>query len=356
MRRDKHEGSITRMPNGRYRLRVMISGKIFSHTADSKVELNKWRRELLIQIESGIKPHATRMTVTEAFHEWFVDYAPTVRRSTSCNIASAIKMWERLMPGMKLTHLNKGILQHAVDVGLASGYSARTLSCRATILGMMCSWAVEKGYILRSPNDGIRLPATRTKVDRNVVDYAERIIEYFDEQHDELMAARCRLLVYTGLRISEACGLKWSDVDMDRQSISVSRQAYKGRISVPKTLSSYRTITLPNSAIGVLEYFQAQSKGPYIISTTDKPCSGNNVSKNISRAGKALGFEFKCHWFRHAHSSFCLHHGVNIAAISARLGHASISTTLNIYSHMLPGADDAVRELWAVKHVVKKVE
>ncbi len=336
-------------------MRVMFSGRIYSHVADTKVELNKWRRELLIQIESGIKPSATKMTITEAFNEWFTDYAHTVRQSSQHNIKSAIKMWDRLLPNLKITHTNKGVIQSAVDTAIQSGYAPKTMSVRVTILGMMCSWAVDKGYILRSPTDGVKVPTHRSKVDRNVVDYAERIIAYFDE-HDDLMAARCRMLYYTGLRIGEACGLKWSDVDMEAQSISISRQNYKGSIVVPKTNSSYRTITLPNSAMEVLEYFASRSKGPYLMSITDHAAGTTNISNAIMRAARSLGFIFKCHWFRHAHASYCLHHGMNIAAISARLGHASISTTLNIYSHMLPGADEAVRELWNVKKVVRKAD
>lgn len=355
MRRDKHEGSYSRLANGRMRIRVMVNGKVFSHTADSKVELNKWRRELIMQIESGVRPRATRMTVSEAFAEWYEDYKTTVRRSSALNIASAIHMWAKMLPNEKLTHLNKDIVQSAVERGLASGYAPRSMSTRVTILGMMCNWAVDNGYILRSPTTGIKVTQTRSKVDRNVVDYAERIIAYLDDS-DVINAARCRLLFYTGIRIGEACGLKWSDIDLDRQCMSISRQVFRGNLVEPKTHASYRTITIPDAAVEVFHSFDAMRKGDFVISTTTRPCSPCGVQDAVCCAGRKLGFTFKTHWFRHAHASYCLHHGMNIAALSARLGHSSISTTLNVYSHVLPGADDAVREMWAVKKVVKKVD
>lgn len=355
MRRDKHEGSISRMANGKIRMRLMVNGKVFSHTAETKPELNKWRRELIMQIESGVRPRATRMTVSEAFAEWYEEYKGTVRPSTAANVASAIRMWERLLPNIKLTRCNKEVIQTAVELGYSMGYTPNTMLTRVTIFGMMANWAVDKGYIMRSPTIGVRISKEPGKVDRNVVDYAERIIEHIDDSSN-IMAARCRLLFYTGMRIGEACGLKWSDIDLDKQTISISRQLYKGRIVVPKTNSSYRTITIPDVAIDVIRYFQRISGGDYVISTKKTPCSTCAIALEVQDAAKDLGFRFTTHWFRHAHASFCLHHGMNVAALSARLGHASISTTLNIYSHVLPGADNAVREMWAVKKVVKKVD
>ena len=355
MRRDKHEGSISRMPNGKIRMRLMINGKVFSHTADTKPELNKWRRELIMQVESGVRPRATRMTVTEAFAEWYEEYKGTVRPSTVANVASAIRMWNRLLPGTKLTRCTKDTIHEAVECGYRMGYTPRTMVTRVTIFGMMANWAIDKGYILRSPTIGVRILKDVSKVDRNVVDYAERIIDHI-EQHSNLMAARCKLLFYTGIRVGEMCGLKWSDIDLQQQSITISRQLYKGRIVVPKTNSSYRTITIPDIAMEVIRYFQTVSSGDYVISTRSTPCSTCAIANEVHDAASELGFEFTTHWFRHAHASFCLHHGMNIAALSARLGHASISTTLNVYSHVLPGADNAVREMWAVKKVVKKVD
>ena len=164
------------------------------------------------------------------------------------------------------------------------------------------------------------------------------------------------LALFTGMRRSEIVGLKWSDINFDKQSLSVRRSIYKpkGEKSIekePKSHSSFRTIAIPNCLCETLEeYKKSQEQYSLSLSTwqnldyifTDDSGNVMNPQTPTKQFSHFLARHnirhLKFHCLRHTSATILLATGCDIKTVSARLGHSSTETT-NIYLHMLESVD-----------------
>ena len=164
------------------------------------------------------------------------------------------------------------------------------------------------------------------------------------------------LALFTGMRRSEIVGLKWSDINFDKQCLSVWRSIYKpkGEKSIekePKSHSSFRTIALPNCLCETLEeYKKSQEQYSLSLSTwqnldyifTDDSGNVMNPQTPTKQFSHFLARHnirhLKFHCLRHTSATILLATGCDIKTVSARLGHSSIETT-DIYVHKLESVD-----------------
>ncbi|MFC4651842.1 tyrosine-type recombinase/integrase [Lactococcus nasutitermitis] len=162
------------------------------------------------------------------------------------------------------------------------------------------------------------------------------------------------LLLSTGMRIGEALALSWTDIDFDKQTITISKTLFpSGKLqNSPKTATSARVIALNQGTITDLKAWQKKQykyRG-FLSARSGKlftDIEGNflkygmllyRLNKHFDNASVAhIGF----HGFRHTHASLLMNHDVNPKSISERLGHKDISITLNTYSHL---AEDKKKE------------
>ena len=166
------------------------------------------------------------------------------------------------------------------------------------------------------------------------------------------------LFLLTGFRRGEVCGLEWSDIDFAKQTISVRRSVVtvKGYGLVeksPKTETSKRTITMPETLIQALKEYKTfwldlrQQCGDY-IKTSDRLFTserGNTIHPEmmlhwLNKVLNAAHIEHHTlHSLRHTNITMQIAAGVPITTVSARAGHSKASTTSDIYSHFLQSSD-----------------
>jgi integrase len=166
-------------------------------------------------------------------------------------------------------------------------------------------------------------------------------------------------LLFSGMRRSELLALRWSDVDLLMCQISVTQTLHhlRGGTMVfrqPKTAKGRRMIALSPSLALVLKEHKEKLAAERImvgakLKETDlvfgtpegKPLLPDSISNAWARVVKRAGLShFRLHDARHTHASLLLKQGAHPKIVQERLGHATISTTLDLYSHVAPGLQE----------------
>ena len=227
----------------------------------------------------------------------------------------------------------RGFLTSLADVGINARSQARILSSLRSFYGFL----LLDGYIqndptelLQSPKIGIRLPDVLT------LQEIDDIINAIDLSKSEAQRNRAMIevLYSCGLRVSELCSLRLSDLYLQEQFIRVTGKGGKQRL-----------VPISSRAIAELEaYFAERSSIPIKPGYEDYVFVSERLKKNLSRITvfcmvkelvSALGIKknISPHTFRHSFATHLLEGGANLRVIQAMLGHESIATT-EIYTHI----------------------
>ena len=166
------------------------------------------------------------------------------------------------------------------------------------------------------------------------------------------------LLLITGARRGEILGLKWDKVDFASNQVYICNNVlYSADVGIyedtPKTERSKRYVSLPAETMQLLRQYRAwqngerlrlgeyyQDQGFVFAQDTGGPMHPDSVTTWLSRFSKRHGLpHVNAHAFRHTMASMLYFNGVDSVSISKRLGHAQVSTTANIYAHVMEAAD-----------------
>lgn len=174
-----------------------------------------------------------------------------------------------------------------------------------------------------------------------------------------------RLLAYTGCRKSEVLGLKWNDFDFKKNTVQISRgvtqhnsQSY---VSTPKTKTSCREIYLDQQTLKIVKRLKLQTQKAYLKFGVkfDNPFlfeSDFNTIPSFNYALKVLNRVYRrnkdlrqitLHGFRHTHASLLFDAGATSKEVQHRLGHSSIATTLDTYTHLIKGKEKKTADIFA---------
>ena len=176
----------------------------------------------------------------------------------------------------------------------------------------------------------------------------------FAKEYSDAFHVFYHTIAYTGLRRGEALALKWKEIDLDNKTITVNHTAVildgKQVLQSPKTKASKRIIQIDDNTIKILKSWRLQQKKDFLkagkVYLHDENFVFTNHAQEWTRLktiNNALKYfynhhpelkEITVHGFRHTHASLLFEAGVEAKAISDRLGHTNIQTTLNLYTHL----------------------
>lgn len=143
------------------------------------------------------------------------------------------------------------------------------------------------------------------------------------------------LAIYTGARRGELCALTWDDIDVEKCTISINKSINEHlEVEVPKTIHSIRVNVIPKDVMEKLLPFKDSKCEKVFHTRTGEYIKPSNIARAFRAILKFGNLPHIClHELRHTLATLSLQAGVPITDISKQLGHASISTTLDFYSH-----------------------
>ncbi|MBO5126048.1 MAG: site-specific integrase, partial [Clostridia bacterium] len=183
------------------------------------------------------------------------------------------------------------------------------------------------------------------------------------------------LFLITDARRGEILGIKWEDCDFDGNRIHICRNVQyspdKGiYITTPKTKTSDRWVSMPAETMKLLRRYRAwqgserlrlgeyfESQGFVFTQDNGSPMHPDSVTDWMKKFSKRRGLpHINPHAFRHTMASILYFNGADSVSISKRLGHAQVSTTANIYAHVIVKADEKNADILGDAFFSKKAQ
>lgn len=319
-------------------------------------EVLKKKQEIENSINTGNFIEPTKMTVSEYINQWMQIYKNSVRLSTYVRNNSVIKKHVFSSIGyIQLSKLTPIQLQFLYNTKIQEGQSPRSVRNLHFVLHKAFAQAVKWGYLSKNVADLIDLPKPQ-KEEIKVLSKEESELFLNAAKNDWYYPLYVTALT-TGMRQGELVGLKWSDIDLENGTIAVQRtiKELNGKLLIgePKSKNARRTVTLPQNTIRVLKehkknQFENGYTGTGYVFTDTKGNLirvQNMVRRSFKEILKKAGLpDIRFHDLRHTHATLLLQQGVNPKLVQERLGHSSISLTLDTYSHVLPNMQKQVAE------------
>ena len=344
---------ITKTPNGRWRGRYRTpEGRTRSRTWDRKIDAESWVRAELGRRDRGVWVDPAMAKTT--FPDWLPRWESTRGNLAASTLAmqaslleNHVEPWFSHWPLGAVTPVDMQAFVADLEV---KGLAASTVrQCYLIAKGVFDSAAVA-GLIARSPARHVGLP--------RLPDQEMRFLTRGEVDDLAAAAGRYRALVltaaYTGARFGELAALSIDRLDLLRRRLVVvhTLSDVRGQWSLkgPKTSASRRRIALPRSLCEVLgEHLAAvpvADDGFVFQAPLGGPLRRSNFRRRVwlPAVAQTVGEPMRFHDLRHSHVAMLIAQSEHPKTIQVRLGHASISTTLDTYGHLFEGLDEAAAD------------
>lgn len=317
---------------------------------------------IISKVNSGALIDESKMTVEKYLDYWIETYCVG-------NVApSTLKRYKELCITIK-KHLGKSKLAVLKPTQIQTFYkklldegklSSTTILKVHRVFHTAYKHAYDWRMVASIPTSSVT-PPRANKTDFQVWD-AEEVNLFLETIKSHNIYIPVLLALQTGMRLGEILGLKWDNVNLPAKTLTVRVSMSKIKkeliIKPPKTSSSIRTIALMDVTVNELKklrkrHLELKMKNgiDYAYVCCWEEDSHNMfpdyVSKNFQKLIKEYHFKkIRFHDLRHTHATLLLQQGVHPKIVSERLGHSTISMTLDTYSHVLPNMQrEAVKQL-----------
>lgn len=357
--------------------------------ADEKITLGEYlRRVWLPSLEAqGLKETTLDSYKRHVAHHLIgpasSPFPLATMRLTRVDLEAIREHYATLAAGYQMERVRTGKTRVVPQPGLAKSSVKRVHA----VLHCALNAAVQRRLLSMNPAHGAgkRIVGAEGKTTKEILYWTpaelSRFLTYVADDGSMLGAMHTlwHLIAHTGMRRGEAIALQWGDIDLkagtltvQRNRVPLSRRDGRGRALVvettPKT-DRVRTIDLDDQTVRVLKAWHKRrrvalhlvSDGAYVFCDADgTPWHPTSVSWAFRTAIAACNADAKqqkpkalvitpmsIHGLRHTHATVALQAGVPVTVVSKRLGHSSVTMTLNVYSHVLRGADRQLASTFA---------
>lgn len=372
-RRMKGEGSITKLPSGKYRVRLEVS--------PSPLGKRKWLTALVAtQKEATEKLQEFVQTkknegLVEKLKTSFKDYIEpfiAFKKAEGLLPSHLYRLEQHLLKASKdffeyvpVQKINADFLQTVIEQWRKDGNKESSIRTKYNILENFFEWLKMKKTISKNPCEEVVLKKQKKKKH-------QKLLTISQDEHKKLKAAMKEcwnptnlswlkyrflavyLLAYeTGMREGEIAGLRVKNVDTETNTITVQSNltVVRGELidNPPKTEAGYREIVITESTMSYLkELLKGKDKEDYIF--TSAKGRGYNPSSfliTFKKFQREVGIDhnIKFHAIRHTNASIMIDKDIPTPIVAERLGHSSVAITYNTYAHALRDSEERKKPL-----------
>jgi len=358
-KRNAGEGSIFERRDGRWcaqlnlgweggkRRRKFIYGATAQEVQDALLKVRSDRA-------AGFPVAVERQTIAQFLARWLSTIKPSLGPRTFLHYEMVVRL--HLVPELGRLPLDKLTPQQAQALlarKSASGLSAQSVRHIRTILRIALNQALKWGLVGRNAAALTIAPKLVRKRFQSLS--PEQARQLLDASHGARLEAVFTVALSLGLRMGEILGLRWRDVDLDGGMLTVNQAVYRiagqGMVTAePKTDRSRRALFLPEGVRAALRTHRVRQLHERLIagshwhdnslvftSGIGTPLEPRNLFRIFKALLRKAGLpDIRFHDLRHSAASLLLAQGVPMRAVMELLGHSSIGTTADIYSHVMP--------------------
>jgi len=330
-------------------------------------EANEKADKYLNDIKNGLIVNFDTVTISELMYSWLFDFlhnSSKLKPSTFQRYESIYRNYIKPseIAGTKLSTFNSLQLQKFYN-DLSKDHTYTQIKTLNTILKVFFNWCIDNDYMLKNPCLHVNIKGNKT----DIINNRKKDVEILSEEEIESIKKYIKntdfellflLDLSTGLRQGELLALDWEHIDLIKKELKVDKSVKEVYIfddpdnkhietifQAPKTLNSFRTVSIPNSIIPLLKR-KKQKNGLLFHDDEGQPLKAKNVSTYWRNILKVCNIPHKkFHAIRHTYASILLKNGVDIETVAELMGHTSIGIT-QLYLHSSSSQkNDAVNRL-----------
>jgi integrase len=346
--------------SGVYRVRYRDPlGKQRGRTFRRKADAVRFAREIEVDKDRGawIDPSGADVPLAE-WAETFMSLARSLAPTTQQTYRRDLDRY--ILPRFgahRLGRIPPEDVEHWLNDELADGLASSSVHRHYRTLRRVLQTAVEKDRLIANPCDRVRPPKVTTR-NMTVLDWEQAV--RLADAHPDRYRAMIYLAIDTGMRWSELVGLRRANVDVARRKVRVTEQLVQlsdGSFvrGLPKTSAGVRSITASSSVMSLLEqhleqFSQPGSDGLVFPNGAGGPISHSSFqTHHFKKAQTAAGVSCRFHDLRHTSVALAIAEGAHPKAIQMRMGHSSITVTLERYGHLFPELDEAIADAFDLR-------
>lgn len=358
-------GSMAERSAGVWRLRVFVGRDPIT---DSPIQVHRTFRgteaaakkalaRLVTEAEDG-KFDRSRITMGELLDKWLAHIEPERTPATIAGYRGKIEY--RIRPALgnkKVSKLGAADLDAWYAQWRQDGLAPATVRQLHAIIRASLHQAFRWGWV--DVNRALQASPPQIKTAEMKVPSPAELMALMAvaQQTDPMLAAAIALAANTGARRGELCALRWSDFNLFRRTLRISRSVtlVNGELHIGDTKTHQaRTIGLDNQAVRVMiARWRAMTDlsaradsplvdDPYVLSRRAdgaEPCKPDGLSHAFKALCRSLGMDYHLHELRHFSATTAIAGKVDMVTVAGRLGHSDASVTARVYAHVLEAQD-----------------
>lgn len=336
-----------------------------SFSSYERKEVVRKMNEYLYKLNVGLLPTDDDLTLQQWFHTWLFNYRIHDLKPSSFERYEGIYrnyIYNSPIGKLKLIDLRTRHIQSYYNDLLDNGKSPSTIHTINQFLQTCLESALSENYITKNYCKYVNLPKKDIKKGYTVLTLEEQN-KFLEAVQGHKYEMAFKLALGTGLRLGELLALKWNDIDINNKTLNVNKSNKRVTIinrdgerknklieQSPKTESSIRTIPIPNNIFDSLKKYrkeQLKTKKKYEEFYNDNgyifcdkfgnPLDPKRIPRNFKSVLKKANIrDMKFHSLRHTYATRLFEVGVPIKTVQVLMGHSDITTTMNIYTHVMP--------------------